>query len=95
MRLSTKSGGKRSSRKPILEFISVYNARLYRTQFTIWFLAASSAADFETAYITQLIQVALLRRRLCLAQIQGDSLPYFQILNHVRYITRFLPSGES
>lgn len=48
-------------------------------------MATSAATAFEPAYIDQLIQVDLLRRRLRLAQIQGAFLPNSRFLSHVVY----------
>jgi hypothetical protein len=62
------------------------NALIYPNELKNWFLTASSAIDFESACIAQLIQVELLRHRLRRIQIRGFSLSNYQILNHVGYI---------
>ncbi|HEX4838898.1 MAG TPA: hypothetical protein VFU89_00470 [Rhabdochlamydiaceae bacterium] len=41
--------------------------------------------NLRPACIAQLIQVELLRHRLCLAQIQGVSLAFFTLLERAQY----------
>ncbi len=69
---------------PSRPFLSIF-VHLYTSKFKNWLLPLSLAADFETACIAQLIQVELLRRRLRLSQIQGNSSAKFQFLSSFVY----------
>jgi len=49
------------------------------------FILRRLATEFLPACIAQLVRVELLRRRPCLIEIPGASLPENQILKHYRY----------